>query len=154
MSKYKLLKCLFPDRSISWLIYFQHIGQNLKWKCPKWNEIIWRMWLINLIGGGLARIHSDTCCFKKHFVTSMTTLYVCMYVCVCVCVCVRYVHLFSIKNIHINMVKEVYISYPCITREYGGYNMYPPLLLGRARTNTCTLTYTFIKTLKFKKIKL
>ncbi len=46
------------------------------------------------------------------------------------------------------MVKEVYVSYPCITREYGGYNMYPLLLLGRALTNTFTLTYTFIKTLK------
>ncbi len=46
------------------------------------------------------------------------------------------------------MVKEVYVSYPCITREYEGYNMYPPLLLGRALTNTFTLTYTFIKTLK------
>ncbi len=43
------------------------------------------------------------------------------------------------------MVKEVYISYPCITREYGGYNMYPPFLLGRALINTFTLTYTFIK---------
>ncbi len=43
------------------------------------------------------------------------------------------------------MVKEVYVSYPCITREYGGYNMYPPLLLGRALTSsTFTLTYTFI----------
>ncbi len=46
------------------------------------------------------------------------------------------------------MVNEVYISYPCITREYGGYNLYPPLLLGRALTNTFTLTYTFIKTIK------
>ncbi len=52
-----------------------------------------------------------------------------------------YLHLFSIKNIHINMVKEV--SYPCITREYGGYNMYPPLLLGRALANTFTHTYTW-----------
>ncbi len=47
------------------------------------------------------------------------------------------------------MVKEVYISYPCITMEYGGYNMYPSFLLGR------TLTYTYIhfykKTLKQKK---
>ncbi len=49
------------------------------------------------------------------------------------------------------MVKEVYVSYACITREYGGYNMHPPLLLGRALTNTFTLTYTFIKTLKKKK---
>ncbi len=48
------------------------------------------------------------------------------------------------------MGKEVYISYPCITRECGGYNMYPPLLLGRALTNTFTLTYTFIKTLNKK----
>ncbi len=48
------------------------------------------------------------------------------------------------------MVKDVYVSYPCITREYGGYKMYPPLLLGRALTNTFTLTYTFIKTLKLK----
>ncbi len=46
------------------------------------------------------------------------------------------------------MVKEVYISYPCITMEYGGYTMYPPLLLGMALTNTFTLTYTFVKTLK------
>ncbi len=46
------------------------------------------------------------------------------------------------------MVKEIYISYPCITREYGGYNMYPPLLPGRAMTYTFTLTYTFKKTLK------
>ncbi len=49
------------------------------------------------------------------------------------------------------MVKEVYVSYLCITREYGGYNMYPPLLLGRALTNTFTLTYTLIKTLNLKK---
>ncbi len=44
------------------------------------------------------------------------------------------------------MVKEVLISYPCITRECGGYNMYPTLLLGRALINRFTLTYTFIKT--------
>ncbi len=47
------------------------------------------------------------------------------------------------------MVKDIYVSYPCITREYGGYNMYPPLLLGRALTTTFTLTCTFIKTLNF-----
>ncbi len=51
------------------------------------------------------------------------------------------------------MVEEVHVSYPCITREYGGYNIYPPLLLSRALTNTFTLTYTFIKTLNFIKKK-
>ncbi len=44
------------------------------------------------------------------------------------------------------MIKEVYMSYPCITRECGGYNMYSPLLLGKALTNTFTLIYTFINT--------
>ncbi len=46
------------------------------------------------------------------------------------------------------MVKEVYISYHVLQGSMEVTNMYPPLLLGRAPTNTFTLTYTFIKTLK------
>ncbi len=44
------------------------------------------------------------------------------------------------------MIKEVCLhSYPCITRDRGGCNMYIPLLLGRALANTFTVTHTFIK---------
>ncbi len=39
------------------------------------------------------------------------------------------------------MVKEVYISYPCISTQYGGYNMYPPLLLVSALDNTLVLHF-------------
>ncbi len=50
------------------------------------------------------------------------------------------------------MIKEVCLhSYPCITRDRGGCNMYIPLLLGRALANTFTVTHTFIKKKYIKK---